>query len=953
MATVVTLSRSDTAVEAQPADDRRVERLADQFAYDTFLSYSRADAAAARRLAQAVERFATPWYRARSRRVFLDTATLAGGGSLRGAIEEALGNSRALVLLTSAASRQSRWVDAEVTWWLQHRGTDHLYIAVLDGDMNWDTHEQPVREESGAALSEAWRAAFTDEPIWVDLRWMAGLADVDQRDPRLTDAAAQLLASLRGVPKDRVVGEHLHRRRQTRRLVTTVIATLVVLLTTALVSAVVAVDRRNAAIEQRYTATSRQLVAQSASIEDERPSLARQLLLEAHRLSPTEGSVGALVRSPRMAREFTVDGYAPAVAVHATQPLVAILSGGQLRLYETDSGRLLTTVSDSVPEEGDVAFSLSGTGMAATTGPARVGVFDISDPAGPRLLDELSAPNTPVEHLAYAPGDVLIVEASTSLTFYDVADLADPVELTTVPIDENEDDLVLLDDGTVLSPSRMTVSGVDTTSLPVDVIVTPLATDTSNAVVTADRQTLARAGSVADVELWDIADPSSPVLRDSVTGESFGVSSIAVSDDGRAMAVGTPSGITQLWDLGDVTRPILGERLRGLSAGTRSVAFGSRSRQLVVVSDDPVAPDPSTGLAGRSVVRIWSVQGATRAGATSRIDGGRQAVPAWAPDGHSVIAGFPARSWLLDDPRYPRPGAALPTLAVGGGAAYAYQPGSSIIASGAPVVLWDATDASAPRFLSAGTAVEEPAGLAVFSADGSVLAVEGAGYTVSLWSVVDGSARELASLPGSRPVPHGAAFDATGRTLVTLDEEGGATLWDVGDPEAPRVLSRISRPDDEIGAVVVDTRHALLVTGGIRGSLMTWDITTPSRPRWLGSRAAHNGAITGLALSPDGGVLASAGVDAVRLWAREETTAELTPMATLEAGGVYNGAAVSFSPDGTLLAAATNGDMQVWDVDVRRLLGQLCAASENITEAQWQEYLPADLPYDPPCTGRG
>jgi WD40 repeat protein len=108
-----------------------------------------------------------------------------------------------------------------------------------------------------------------------------------------------------------------------------------------------------------------------------------------------------------------------------------------------------------------------------------------------------------------------------------------------------------------------------------------------------------------------------------------------------------------------------------------------------------------------------------------------------------------------------------------------------------------------------------------------------------------------------------------------------------------------------------------------------------------------------VALSPDGGVLASAGVDAVRLWARPERTAALAPMTTLEAGGVYNGAAVSFSPDGTLLAAATNDDMQIWDVDVRRLLGQLCAASETISEVQWQEYLPADIPYDPPCSGRG
>src|SRR3954463_9836319 len=86
--------------------------------------------------------------------------------------------------------------------------------------------------------------------------------------------------------------------------------------------------------------------------------------------------------------------------------------------------------------------------------------------------------------------------------------------------------------------------------------------------------------------------------------------------------------------LTDVTRPVLGERLRGVSAGTHAVAFGSRSRQLVVVSDDPVGQDSTSGVGARSVTRICPVQGAPRAGPTSRIDGGRQAVPAWAPDAH-------------------------------------------------------------------------------------------------------------------------------------------------------------------------------------------------------------------------------------------------------------------------------------------------------------------------------
>jgi TIR domain len=453
---VIDGARDGSATTTRPVEDGSAGRVADRFEYDAFISYSRVDADPAKRLEQAIERFATPWYRARGRRVFLDTATLAGSGSLRAAIEKALGSSRALVLLTSTASRQSRWVDAEVTWWLQHRGTEYLHIAVLDGHMDWDAGESGSSAVPPAALLGSWGSAFADEPLWVDLRWMAGLEDVDRRDPRLTDAAAQLLASIQEVPKDRVVGEHLRRSRRTRQVVTTVIATLLVLLTTAIAATVVAVDRRNVAIEERFTATSRQLVAQSASIEDERPALARQLLLEAHRLSSTEQSVGALIRSPRISGDLTVEGDAPAVAVHATRPLMAVLPGRVLGLYDTDSGRVLTTVRDAAPESGDVALAPAGSGMAATIGPGRVGIFDLSGAGEAGPLGEVRVPDPPVERVAYVPdGDVLVVQAATSTTLYDVADPTHPVELATVPAGDGDDGLVVLDDGTLISPTAL------------------------------------------------------------------------------------------------------------------------------------------------------------------------------------------------------------------------------------------------------------------------------------------------------------------------------------------------------------------------------------------------------------------------------------------------------------------------------------------------------------------
>jgi WD40 repeat protein len=516
---------------------------------------------------------------------------------------------------------------------------------------------------------------------------------------------------------------------------------------------------------------------------------------------------------------------------------------------------------------------------------------------------------------------------------------------------DGHDPINVLRDGSLLAPVTVTDQGVDVRTLPAPVLVTPLAG--SGEALSPDRQTLATRGDVGDVELWDVASPADPVLRSSLPGEAFAIGDVAFSSDGKSLAVGTATGLTQLWDLSDITRPVLGERLPGVPAGVDDVEFGFGSSRLVVVSDDRLAPlDEEYGLPSRSVVRIWSVRGATRATSTSEIDSGRQAVPAWSSDGRYIIAGFPAHLWDLQDPRFPRRGPALPTLAVGGGAVFVYQPGTDVLVSGVPAVLWDVSDPAAPRRLSTRT-VREPADLALFSPDGDLLAMGPSGRPVSLWSVVGGSASRLVALAGTRAEPHGAAFLQGGSLLVATDRRRGATVFDVSDAERARRLGRIRSGSEGVTALATDGRSTTLVTGGERGRLSVWDLSDPAAPQLSGARDAHTGPMTGVAISPDGRLLASAGEDAVRLWARDPATGDLVPTATLESGGLYDGAALGFSSDGSLLAASTNQGIRIWDVDVDRLLASLCAESEPITREQWDEYLPDGMAYDPPClTGR-
>ena len=97
-------------------------------------------------------------------------------------------------------------------------------------------------------------------------------------------------------------------------------------------------------------------------------------------------------------------------------------------------------------------------------------------------------------------------------------------------------------------------------------------------------------------------------------------------------------------------------------------------------------------------------------------------------------------------------------------------------------------------------------------------------------------------------------------------------------------------------------------------------------------------AITGLALSPDGTLVAAIGSDGkARLW-NVGTQQEIgTPM-TAGPDALY---AVAFSPDGrTLITAGGDGTARSWDVAFPAgLLPAACAiADQSLTRQQWAGY---------------
>ena len=88
--------------------------------YDAFMSYSHAaDGLLVAALQDHLQRFAKPWYRRRSLRLFRDKTGLAVTPDLWRSICAALAAAKYFILFASEQAAQSQWIEQEVDFWLE------------------------------------------------------------------------------------------------------------------------------------------------------------------------------------------------------------------------------------------------------------------------------------------------------------------------------------------------------------------------------------------------------------------------------------------------------------------------------------------------------------------------------------------------------------------------------------------------------------------------------------------------------------------------------------------------------------------------------------------------------------------------------------------------------------------------------------------------------------------
>ena len=381
------------------------------------------------------------------------------------------------------------------------------------------------------------------------------------------------------------------------------------------------------------------------------------------------------------------------------------------------------------------------------------------------------------------------------------------------------------------------------------------------------------------VRLWDAATYQQLWATQLTTGGGqydVQVSSVAFSPDGRILAASAVGGV-QLWNIANPRRPV--------SLGTLSTGDVAEKGAVLAFSPDGQMLAVAVAASSGPLIRLWNMTTRRLEGTISGGDG--------APFSSIAFAGG---------------GRVLATADDEGG-----------------VKLWDVARRSLAVVLQPPAATASLGAVAV-SPDGQMIAFSGQEdaqdlYPIRLWSLPD--SRLLATLAGQADPAFSLAFSHDGTVLASSDTAGAVGLWDLLDGGS--LIDTLSgHAGYPVNDVAFSPRGGTLASAGMDGTVALWN----TRGSTLDGHA--NPAVAA-AFSPDGHLLAVGvnlpGAADVFLYSMPART----KVATLETGNLLV-SGLTFSPGGRELAVAaynaplsspSSGTIQLWNVDSRRLTGEI------------------------------
>jgi WD40 repeat protein/serine/threonine protein kinase len=542
---------------------------------------------------------------------------------------------------------------------------------------------------------------------------------------------------------------------------------------------------------------------------------------------------------------------------------------GQLRLWDTVSGRLISDIADHGAMVYTVAYSPDGSRIASGSGIEDLGRGDhqgelmIHDAATGEMVSRIDAHPFAVRTVAFSPDGSRIATAGTDGT------------------------AAIWDAATAGLILRFKVG---------DAAVNQL-------IFSGDGESVASCDTSGPITIWNTRDGS---IERNLRGHDGGVLGIAFGPDGRALASVGADQAVRTWNLqtGEEIR-----RYRGHTLGARCLAFGPDASTLVSggqdgtvrlwdLTHDPIAQQPFVG-AGPPNPYVNAVGFAPDGTLRAAYLGGR--ILRWQP-----ATDLPINHTVTS----------LCTVMRNFGDTQFSTDGNWLVGPSwwlRDAVVWDCDNGTVKRRF--GDPQRYLVSLAV-SGDGHVLALisradrsPDSEVMLQLWNTESGDL--LHSIP--LPIGHhrGIAVDADGGRIAVALASGTVVLIDGRTGES---IHDFSGHQGIVMAIAFSRDGSQLVSAGFEDeSLRVWRTASGECLRVVDAPPT----ITHLAFSPDDRRLAATGFGGfTRLWSTGNwlDVLGLTNLAPRRPGDFAYNARVAFSPDGVWLASSHwDGSITAWN----------------------------------------
>lgn len=881
--------------------------------YDAFISYSHsADARVAAAVQAGLERLAKPWYRRHVLRVFRDDTDLTASPGLWSAIERAIDQSGAFVLIASPEAAASRWVEQEVMRWSATKSINRLFVAVAAGSVHWDSEARDFDWTQTTAIPRTLSGSFTEEPLYVDLRFARDENSASLRNPRFRTAVARLGAPLRGLALDDLISEDVRLHRRAVRLAVGAVVALVILTIVAVISALLAGNWARLAERRLTTAISRRVALEGmvAELVNQQPDLGLLLSLQSQKIEPN--------------------------TVAQRNILTVLASVNESEVYlRAPPERTLRAVT----------FASDGTRVSA--------ISDRDEFFSWRLL----TPRDPPQLLAFS-------EKHGVYLARDEMDVLVPLEGEMVVVDRTSRIGVATDD----SVRTFRIGEGPLAVLPIE------ADQVQSVAISRGGATVGLGGRDGTISLWNTRTGRhqrtiSPAGTKSDT--VIGIGSLALSPDAKRIAVAEADGTLRLWDLTggspkeEVLSHLYTQAVRVVfndDATSLFVAYGSNVERWNIatrhseilggfsgqIQDLALSSDGShIAAVGREAILVWSF--AEREMFRRAFDSPHVAsvvAAAMLSDGvHGRTLDYDRLLVDWDFSKVPTTVRSARLVSGHGGLAQFSRDGRWLVASEPDprqIVRWDLASPTPVR--QAVVSSPRPIHALAFSASGEVLAIASEGATVQVCRF-DGDTVVTVWSDNLDESVSTLAIDRNGNWLAGGYEAGGFFVRNLRSGQQQRTKDA---HEGRITGLAFNEQGGLLATAGEDQMVGVWRVPALSLVGKLRSGHSGTGAIS-VSFNPVTGQLVSSGGDSViYLWPPADQDDQAVPLPLI--GHERPAHALAFSCDGRrLLTGDGNWRVFLWEIDPDLWEERACGiVNRNLTKDEWRMHI-GTMPYQKTC----